>query len=28
MQKLRPIVNIDQQIKINQNLWSLAESYI
>ena len=28
MQKLRPIVNIDQQIKINQSLWSLAESYI
>ena len=28
MQKLRPIINIDQQIKINQSLWSLAESYV
>ena len=27
-QKLRPIVNIDQQININKNLWSLAESYV
>jgi hypothetical protein len=27
-QKLRPIINIDQQININKNLWSLAESYV
>ena len=27
-QKLRPIVNIDQQININKNLWALTEEYL
>ena len=27
-QKLRPIINIDQQININKQLWSLTESYV
>ena len=28
MQKLRPIINIDRQIKVNKKLWELTEAYV